>query len=275
MRDVNLLINNGVNVKKSLELFGDMSTYDDTLGDFLQDINEKEMKIKQTKENGDMANYAILVHGLKSDAKYFGFDILANLAYNHEMASKENNMYYVTEHFDELITELDRIVHLVKQYLGMEEIGTATTFVVKQYLGMEEIGTATTFVAPKKDRALIVVDDSAVIKNFVSKIFNNQFEVLMANDGNEALQMIANNKGIKIVGMLLDLNMPNFNGFQVLEYFRNNNLFDLIPVSIITGVGDDELVAKAFNYPIVDVLRKPFNERDIKEVVEKTVQYAH
>ena len=52
-------------------------------------------------------------------------------------------------------------------------------------------------------------------------------------------------------------------------------MFDLIPVSIITGVGNDELVAKAFNYPIVDVLRKPFNERDIKEVVEKTVQYAH
>ncbi len=72
-----------------------------------------------------------------------------------------------------------------------------------------------------------------------------------------------------------EINLVNFNGFQVLEYFRNNNLFDLIPVSIITGVGDDELVAKAFNYPIVDVLRKPFNERDIKEVVEKTVQYAH
>ena len=258
MRDVNLLVNNGVNVKKSLELFGDMATYDDTLGDFLQDINEKEMKIKKTKESGDMANYAILVHGLKSDAKYFGFDVLASLAFNHEMASKENNMYYVTEHFDELIKELDRIVHLVKQYLGLEEVGTTTSF-----------------VAPKKDRALIVVDDSAVIKNFVSKIFNNQFEVLMANDGNEALQMISNNNNIKIVGMLLDLNMPNFNGFQVLEYFRNNNLFDMIPVSIITGVGDDELVAKAFNYPIVDVLRKPFNERDIKEVVEKTIQYAH
>lgn len=258
MRDVNLLINNGVNVKKSLELFGDMSTYDDTLGDFLQDINEKETKIKQTKETGDMANYAILVHGLKSDAKYFGFDKLAELAYNHEMASKENNLYYVTENFNELITELDRIVHLVKQYLGMEEIGTATTF-----------------VAPKKDRALIVVDDSAVIKNFISKIFNNRFEVLQANDGNEAIQLINNNQGIKIVGMLLDLNMPNVNGFQVLEYFKNNNLFDMIPVSIITGVGNDEIVARAFNYPIVDVIRKPFNERDIKEVVEKTIQYAH
>lgn len=258
MRDVNLLINNGVNLKKSLELFGDMATYDDTLGDFLRDIDEKKKEIKSTKENGDMANYAILVHGLKSDAKYFGFDNLATYAYNHEMASKENNLYYVTEHFDELIKELDFIVHLVKQYLGLESVGTTTSFVM-----------------PKKDRALIVVDDSAVIKNFVQKIFNNEFEIFMANDGTEALQIIANNHDIKIVGMLLDLNMPNFNGFQVLEYFRNNNLFDRIPVSIITGVGDNELVAKAFNYPIVDVIRKPFNERDIKEVVSKTIEYAH
>ena len=75
--------------------------------------------------------------------------------------------------------------------------------------------------------------------------------------------------------MLLDLNMPNVNGFQVLEYFKVNNLFDHIPVSIITGVGNDALIAHAFEYPIVDVLKKPFNERDIKAVVEKTVQYAH
>ena len=97
----------------------------------------------------------------------------------------------------------------------------------------------------------------------------------MAGDGEEALKMINNTNGQKIVGMLLDLNMPNVDGFQVLEYFKENNLFDSIPVSIITGVGDNNLVAKAFEYPIVDIIRKPFNERDIKAVVEKTIQYAH
>ena len=45
MRDVTLLTSNGVNVAKSLELFGDMTTYDSTLSDFLADINEKENKI--------------------------------------------------------------------------------------------------------------------------------------------------------------------------------------------------------------------------------------
>ena len=258
MKDVTLLTNNGVNVEKSLELFGDMATYDETLHDFLADIDEKEQKIKYYKEIGDMANYAILVHGLKSDAKYFGFDTLADLAYQHEMASKQNNLYYVTEQFPVLITELDRIIHLVKQYLGLETAGTTTTV-----------------VTPKKDKAIIVVDDSAVIKTFIQKIFDNEFDVLMASDGNEALQLIHQTEQPKIVGMLLDLNMPNVNGFQVLEYFKVNNLFDHIPVSIITGVGNDALIAYAFEYPIVDVLKKPFNERDIKAVVEKTVQYAH
>ncbi len=258
MKDVNLLTSNGVNVQKSLELFGDMATYDATLGDFLADIGEKEQKIRQYKEISDMANYAILVHGLKSDAKYFGFDTLAEYAYQHEIASKQNNIYYVTDHFNELMTELSRIVHLVKQYLGLETPGTTTTV-----------------VTPKKEKALIVVDDSAVIKNFIQKIFDNEFDVLMASDGNEAIQLINSNTDRKIVGMLLDLNMPNVNGFQVLEYFRVNNLFDQIPISIITGVGNDELLAKAYEYPIVDVLRKPFNERDIKAVVERTIQYAH
>ena len=45
-------------------------------------------------------------------------------------------MYYVTEHFDELIKELDRIVHLVKQYLGLEEVGTATSFVAPKKIGL-------------------------------------------------------------------------------------------------------------------------------------------
>jgi len=72
--------------------------------------------------------------------------------------------------------------------------------------------------------------------------------------------------------MLLDLNMPNVDGFSVLDYMKNHNLLERIPTSIITGVADDSIIAKAFEYNIVDVLRKPFNERDVKMVIEKTVK---
>ena len=53
--------------------------------------------------------------------------------------------------------------------------------------------------------------------------------------------------------------------------FKNKDLFNKIPVAIITGIGNEDLVQKAYSYPIVDVLRKPFNERDVKSVVEKMI----
>lgn len=256
MKDVSLLTSNGVNVEKSLELFGDMETYDDTLHDFLNEVEGKLDKIKTYKETADMANYAILVHSLKSDSKYFGFEKLAELAYNHEMESKANNMYYVTDHFDELMTEANRIVALVKQYMGITS-GASTATTVKPLV--------------IKDKTILVVDDSNVVRNFVYKIFSNEYDVLIANDGKEALDIIRANVDDKIVGMLLDLNMPNVDGFQVLDYFKQANLFSRIPVAIITGEGTQNNIQRAYQYPIVDMLQKPFNEVNVKNIVDKLI----
>ena len=200
MKDVNLLVNNGVNVNKALELFGDMATYDDTLVTFLNDAENKLKQIDDYKEKADMANYAILVHSLKSDAKYFGFDKLAELAYNHEMKSKANDFYYVSDHFDELMTEAKRIVNLVRKYLGKESV---------ELLDDDDNGSGT----GSKNQTILVVDDSAIIVNFVKKIFDNQYNVLIANDGAQALNIVKNTPSSQMACMLLDLNMPNVNGF--------------------------------------------------------------
>ncbi len=259
MKDKSFLVNNGVNVDKSLELFGDMETYNASLQDFLNDVPEKLKNMKAYKEVSDMANYAILVHSLKSDARYFGFENLGEMAYQHEMKSKENNMFYVTDHFDELVNEANKALRIAQEYLGKEVAPVATTA-----------------EAPKsvKDKTILVVDDSNIVRNFIQKIFNDTYEVLVANDGQEALSIVkenANNR--KLVGMLLDLNMPNVDGFIVLDYFRQNGLFMKIPVSIITGEGSKEIIDRAFTYPIVDVLNKPFNERDVKRIVERTIVF--
>lgn len=255
MKDVNLLKNNGVNVDQSLELFGDIETYDETLEEFLAGVGEKLSNIEKYKEASDMANYAILVHSLKSDAKYLGFTTLAELAYNHEMASKANNADYVYANYDALMNEANRIVKLASEYSGKQ--------VTVEVLEEKPVTV--------KDKTILVVDDSSLIRTFIQRIFNDTYNVLIANDGREALNIIATNDNI--VGMLLDLNMPNFNGFEVLEYFKANGLFAKIPVSIITGEDSRENIEKAFTYPIADVLAKPFNERDVKRVVEKTIEY--
>ena len=74
---------------------------------------------------------------------------------------------------------------------------------------------------------------------------------------------------LRIKACLLDLNMPNVSGFDVLENFKENSYFVKMPVAVITGVEQADLIAKARSYPIIDVLGKPFNERDIEYCVHK------
>ena len=119
MKDVNLLISNGVNIEKSLELFGDMETYNDTLHDFLSEVEGKLAKIKAYKENGDMANYAILVHAMKSNARSFGFMKLGDICYEHEMKSKAGDASYVNEHFNELLNAFNEVYTIITNYKNL------------------------------------------------------------------------------------------------------------------------------------------------------------
>ena len=231
--------------------------YDSTLEDFLNEVGNRLERIKKYKEISDMANYAIEVHALKSDSKYFGFDKLADISYNHEMESKKNNMFYVVDHYDELITEANRIVNLVQEYLGRE-------IVVKSV--EEKVDTI-------NDKTILIVDDSNVTRNFVQKIFSSIYNVKVATDGNEAINYISNNDEHKIVAVLLDLNMPGISGYDVLDYFKTNNLFSTIPVSIITSDNSKETRDRVFSYGVVDILVKPFNERDVKQVLDKTIYF--
>ena len=248
MKDVNLLINNGVDVNASLELFGDIDTYNETLEDFLNTVDEKIGNMTKYKEESDMKNYAILVHSLKSDAIYLGFTKLAELSYNHEMQSKANNDIYVYDNYDELINETNRIIDLVREYLGKEKL-TRENGVNEKHL----------------DKKILVVDDSNIIRNLLKKMFNDEYEIITADDGQEALDIISKNNDL--FGVLLDLNMPNVNGFAVLDYFKQNSLFSKIPVAIITGDDSKETIEKAFTYTIVDVLSKPFNEMNVRRVI--------
>lgn len=248
MKDVNLLINNGVDVNASLELFGDIDTYNETLEDFLNTVDEKIGNMTKYKEESDMKNYAILVHSLKSDARYLGFTKLAELSYNHEMQSKANNDIYVYDNYDELINETNRIIDLVREYLGKEKL-TRENGVNEKHL----------------DKKILVVDDSDIIRNLLKKMFNDEYEIITADDGQEALDIISKNNDL--FGVLLDLNMPNVNGFAVLDYFKQNSLFSKIPVAIITGDNSKETIEKAFTYTIVDVLSKPFNEMNVRRVI--------
>lgn len=289
MYDVNFLISNGVDVNKSLELFGDIDTYNETVGEFLVSAKEKIAKLQKYKDDKDMPNYAIYVHSLKSDAKYFGFTKLADLAYDQELKSKEGDMFYIYEHYQELIDEVERTINIVKKYISPESEVTSNEQVPTSTTPAPAAAPAPVTPAPAaplptssniepaevySQKTILVVDDSNIIRNFVKRIFSEKYNIGMAKDGEEALNIIkANTSNENIVAILLDLNMPKVDGFAVLTYMNEHQLFDSMPVSIISGDSSKDTINKAFTYPIIDMLGKPFTEADVKRVIEKTMYF--
>ena len=116
---------------------------------------------------------------------------------------------------------------------------------------------------------ILVVDDDNTNIIAITDILEPEYDVYIARDGKEAIEVIESDREIN--GVLLDLNMPNVDGFGVLEYFSTNELFKKIPVAVVTGVENQADIDKAYTYPVIEVLRKPFNERDIKAIVEKLI----
>lgn len=256
MKSVEFLKANNVKVEESLELFGDIETYNETLKEFQKGIAGKLMQIDKFFKEGDMPNYAIIVHSLKSDCKYFGFMELADIAYQHELESKASNMNYVRANYALLIDETNKIIKLVNDYFSEEEV----PIIAESQSSKEDI--------------ILIADDSEVIRIFVKKIFDAKYELAFATDGEEALNIIKNHQeDNRIKAILLDLNMPKVNGFAVLDYLKTNNLLAKMPVTIISGDSSKDSIDRAFTYNIIDMINKPFSEAKIKEVVEKTINF--
>ena len=79
MKDIHFLENNGVNIPKSLELFGDADTYNETIGEFLVGIHSKINQLIKQMNAKDFVNYSVTAHSMKSDANTFGFTFMTNV----------------------------------------------------------------------------------------------------------------------------------------------------------------------------------------------------
>lgn len=230
-----ILKNNNVDVEKGLEFWGDLETYRDSLKEFKDSLPTKIKNLEYFKENKDWGNYAIVAHSTKSEAKYLGFMKDAEIFLEHELKGKEKNAEFINSKFDELKNTILKINDLLNKYFD-----------------------------DSNKKNILIADDSSIILNFLDKSIKEEYNVIKANNGADAIEKIKNSN---IYAILLDLNMPNLNGFEVLNYLKEHGLIDSIPVIVITGDDTEETIKKAFSYPILDVLNKPFKEENIKRIL--------
>ncbi len=110
---------------------------------------------------------------------------------------------------------------------------------------------------------ILVVDDEEYIRRLISRILDDAgYKVVTAASGKEALDRLADSE-INLV--LLDIRMPDMDGFQTLEAIRKQYI---IPVIMVTGVGEVTSVSDALSIGADDYVKKPFQARELIARIE-------
>ncbi len=120
-----------------------------------------------------------------------------------------------------------------------------------------------------KDKVLIV-DDSELNREFLSDILEDDYELLLSENGFDALMQMKNNLN-DIALVLLDLVMPEMDGFKVLSYMKKYNWIQDIPVVIISSDFSAENIEKAYELGAEDFINRPFNVSIVKRRVSNLI----
>ena len=108
---------------------------------------------------------------------------------------------------------------------------------------------------PEGRRTVLVVDDDMNIHLLAEAALARDYNVLIAEDGEECLEMVGDQVPDMVV---LDLNMPKMDGLTVLKKLREDLELANLPVLVLTASGDEQSTRGAFEAGASDYLVKPF-----------------
>lgn len=124
-------------------------------------------------------------------------------------------------------------------------------------------------------KKILVVDDKGMNRYMLGGIFKEQYMIVEAAGGEEAIRIIEEQYE-EFAVILLDIIMPGVDGFGVLEYLKEHDMLDVVPIVIVTDDSSEETSVRAFEYHVADMVIKPFEPRIIKRRVQNIIElYAY
>ena len=118
-------------------------------------------------------------------------------------------------------------------------------------------------------QTILIVDDAEMNRMMLSDMLGDQYDYVEAADGREALRILEKNVSIDLI--LLDINMPEMNGFEVLEEMNRYHWIQEVPVIMITAEESVESMEHAYSLGVTDYIPRPFNVYIVRRRVENTL----
>jgi len=120
-----------------------------------------------------------------------------------------------------------------------------------------------------KDKILIV-DDAELNRDILTEMLEEDYTIIEAGDGRTALSILEKEHD-ELAVVLLDLMMPEVDGFQVLEVMQKKKWMDKLPVLIISGETAVKAEKTCFAYGVSDFIKKPFDNFLVQKRVKNVV----
>ena len=119
-------------------------------------------------------------------------------------------------------------------------------------------------------KKVLIVDDLEVNRAILAQIFMEDYDIIEAEDGIKAIEMIEE-YGNSIIVVLLDVIMPNLDGFGVMDYMKANGYEGNIPVILITADNSAQTEERGYESKVSDIITKPFKVSVVKRRVQNVI----
>ncbi|MEA3560695.1 MAG: response regulator [Candidatus Omnitrophota bacterium] len=116
-------------------------------------------------------------------------------------------------------------------------------------------------------KEILVVDDEIGVREAFRTILKDDYHVLIAENGEQAIELLKVNKNIRLV--ILDIILPGISGIEVLKQIKKINLG--LPTMIVTATRNEQSLTEAMQLGAVSYITKPFGAKQVKEIIQNTV----
>ena len=121
---------------------------------------------------------------------------------------------------------------------------------------------------------IMIVDDAEINRQILMAILGDKYEYVQAENGCQAVHMLQHDLTIELI--LLDINMPEMNGFQMLERMNKFHWIDEIPVIMISSEEKRDIIERAYILGAEDYIRRPFDAFIVRRRVQNILNlYAN
>ena len=118
---------------------------------------------------------------------------------------------------------------------------------------------------------ILLVDDSAMNRMMLTEILGDSYHVLEAENGRECMEKLQEEAG-NIALVLLDINMPVMDGFEVLKAMNANHIIEDTPVIMISSEDSDAAIRRSYELGASDYVNRPFDARIVYRRVTNTIK---